>query len=148
MPALYLDTGVLGYLTHPHGDAQAVACARHLAQLEQNGWTLAVPEICDYELRRELVRLKSQRSLTMLDDLVAHAEYVPIATAIMHEASRLWALVRNLGKPTAAHTALDGDVILGASARLHSGLDRPHVATTNVGHLSLFADARVWADFP
>ena len=51
--------------------------------------------------------------------------------------------VHGAGKPTADSKALDGDVILAAQAKLEE--IKGHkviIATTNVGHLSLFVDAR------
>lgn len=47
--------------------------------------------------------------------------------------------------PTADPRALDGDVILAAQASLLlSQGDEVVVATTNVGHLAQFIDAREW----
>jgi hypothetical protein len=44
---------------------------------------------------------------------------------------------------------LDGDVILAAqSALLAQSDDEMIVATTNVGHLSQFIDARSWREIP
>lgn len=63
----------------------------------------------------------------------------------MLEAARLWAWVRNQGHPTADPKALDGDVILaGQVAQLATLTDNIVIATTNVSHLSLFGDAKLW----
>ncbi|NEQ67432.1 MAG: hypothetical protein F6K21_18370 [Symploca sp. SIO2D2] len=63
----------------------------------------------------------------------------------MLKAAELWAQARNTGRPTADPKALDGDVILAAQAILvaEEG-NEVIVATTNVGHLSQFIDAREW----
>jgi len=104
-----------------------------------------VPEITDYEVRRELLRLNKQKSVDRLDLLRATIGYIPITTATMLRAADFWAQVRKLGKPTADNKALDGDVILAAQAALLAEQgDEVIVATTNVGHLARFVDAREW----
>jgi len=65
----------------------------------------------------------------------------------MLKAAQYWALARKRGRPTADDMALDGDVILAAQASLvRTTYGETVVATTNVGHLSLFVDARRWDD--
>ena len=65
----------------------------------------------------------------------------------MIQAAEFWAWARSQGRPTADPKELDCDVILAAQAELikRAG-DQPIIATTNVGHLALFADARLWSD--
>jgi hypothetical protein len=64
-------------------------------------------------------------------------------------AADFWAQARRQGRKTADNKALDGDVILAAQASLLTHLgDNIVVATTNVKHLSLFVDARLWQDIP
>lgn len=106
-----------------------------------------VPEIADYELRRELLRLGTARSVRQLDLLLSnpYVVYVPISTAAMRLAAQLWADVRRAGRPTADPHALDADVILAAQTRLlaHDGRD-VIVATTNVRHLARFVPTAEW----
>ena len=65
----------------------------------------------------------------------------------MLKAAEYWATTRGAGRPTADEKALDGDVILAAqSAALVQPGDELVVATTNVGHLSQFVDARSWRE--
>jgi predicted nucleic acid-binding protein len=119
-----------------------------LTLLRQQDVSLYVPEIADYELRRELLRLDLTRALVRLDALKSTIGYLPITTAAMMKAAEFWASARKTGKPTADSKALDADVILAAQAVLLTGpdSDEPVVATTNVGHLSRFIDARRWQD--
>ena len=57
------------------------------------------------------------------------------------------ARARRQGRPTAADPALDADMILAAQAAVAGvGGDQAVIATTNVQHLALFADARHWRD--
>ncbi len=144
---IVLDTGPLGMVTNPRASAQNEDCAKWLAQMisQRNG--IAVPEIADYELRRELIRADKIEGLERLDSLVDALTYLPITTLVMRNAAQLWAKARNQGKPTAPMEALDADVILAAQAiSLSSSQEDIVIATTNVGHLSLFVNARNWQE--
>lgn len=144
---IVLDTGVLGMLVHPSEAGEPRECKAWLKQVVGRGASVYIPEIADYELRRELLRMKSEESVKRLDALKARLTYVPIATAAMLKAAEHWAAVRSAGRPTADDKALDGDVILAAqSALLVQPGDELVVATTNVGHLSQFVEARSWRD--
>jgi predicted nucleic acid-binding protein len=109
------------------------------------GYKVKLPEIADYEVRRELLRAKKLAGVKRLDDWKQRLEYLPITTPVILNAAELWAASRQAGIPTADPKELDGDVILAAQALLE-GEDGEAVviATTNVGHLSRFVDAREW----
>ncbi|MEO8007062.1 MAG: nucleic acid-binding protein [Betaproteobacteria bacterium] len=108
---------------------------------------MCLPEICDYEVRRELIRASKTKGLARLDQLKGEIDYIPITTAMMLKAAEFWATARNQGTPTAPKDALDADVILAAQAALSAHEDEVVViATTNVGHLAQFADSRNWRD--
>lgn len=138
-----LDAGPLGMATHPRkGDDVKL----WLADLLSHGVDVVVPEIADYEVRRELIRAKATRGIANLDAIASRCNYVALTTEIMRRAARLWAQMRDAGTPTAIDAALDGDVILCAVAQLLA--EDGHavtVATTNVGHLSRMADAKLWS---
>ncbi len=138
-----LDAGPLGVLANPHPSARGIACRAWAAGLKAAGRRVLVPEITDYEIRRELMRMHKSRSVATLDGLAQQLEYLPLTTAAMRKAAELWALVRQQGRPTAADHALDADVILAAQA-LTLGAPSVVVATTNVGHLSRFVPAELW----
>jgi predicted nucleic acid-binding protein len=140
-----LDTGPLGMVTHRGGVPEVDACKRWLMGLAERGVRIAVPEIADYEVRRELLRAGKQRGIERLDVLLETFEYLPLSTAVMRDAASLWADVRRRGQPTADPKALDADVILAAQAR-QMGAAAFVIATTNVQHLSRLADARRWQD--
>lgn len=107
------------------------------------GARVIIPEIADYEVRRELIRAGKASSIARLDALAAATNYLPLSTAAMRKAAELWAAARKAGKPTATEKAIDGDVILAAQA-LTLGEPSVVVATTNVGHLSRFVTAQDW----
>ena len=139
-----LDAGPLGLATHPGGSEGAVECARWLQALAESGVRVVVPEIADYEVRRELTRAGRTAGVARLDALAIAVEYLPITTAAMRRAAELWADARRAGRPTAGAQALDGDVILAAQAQT-MGADEVIVATTNVAHLERYVTAAVWS---
>lgn len=139
-----LDSGPLGMLARSRPTPALKSWVRERLQ---NGSRLGIPEIADYEVRRELLLTHLQTSLNALNVLQAELDYLPITTPIMREAAALWASVRLQGIPTADRHALDGDVILAAVARLLIGEGHDVVvATTNVGHLSRLVPAQPWHD--
>jgi len=142
-----LDTGPLGMVTHPRASKDNADCASWLTGLLRHGVQVVIPEISDYELRRELLRAQKAESLNRLDQLARVLLYLPLTTVVMRQAAVLWAQARNEGKPTAPMEALDADVILASQAQvLRTGNERVVVATTNVGHLERFVEARRWFD--
>ena len=142
-----LDSGPLGMVTNPRAEGVNRECSEWLRRLVNRGVQVAVPEIADYEIRRELLRAGRHDGLTRLDALNAAVRYLPLTTAVMRKAAEFWAQARLQGNQTAADKALDADMILSAQCESvkHDG-DDAVVATTNVGHLSLFTDARHWRD--
>ncbi len=104
-----------------------------------------VPEIADYEVRRELIQAGKVKGLARLDALVGVLEYLPLTTPAMRQAAAFWAASRRSGHPTAGDKALDADVILAAQAMTLGAADVV-IATTNVGHLSRYAPAALWPD--
>lgn len=140
-----LDAGPLGLVTNPRRSRPSIACAQWLQALVAHGSRVIVPEIADYEVRRELLRANKARGLARLDALADLVEYLPLTTAALRQAAIFWAQARQQGRPTADDKALDGDVILAAQAMTLEAVDVV-IATTNVGHLSRFAPAALWPD--
>ncbi|HEX9943967.1 MAG TPA: nuclease [Thermoanaerobaculia bacterium] len=140
---IVLDAGPLGLVTNPKHSPQSLACAQWLQALVASGARVILPEISDYEVRRELLRAQKLKGIERLDALAGLLQYLPLSTAAMRQAAILWAKARQQGQPTAGDKALDGDVILAGQAMT---LEAPDVliATTNVGHLSRFASAELW----
>lgn len=138
-----LDAGPLGLVTNPKLSPESVACAQWLQTHITAGSRIIIPEITDYEVRRELLRANKIKGLTRLDDLAKLIEYLPIGTVAMRQAAKLWAQARQQGKPTSGDKTIDGDVILVAQA-MTLGISDIVIATTNVGHLSRFISAELW----
>ncbi len=135
-----LDSGPLGMVSHPRMNP---AVAQWLKNLLARGVTVLVPEIADYEVRRELLRAKQATGVQRLDQLKQTLGYVPLTTDAMLKAAEFWASARNRGKHTAKDEALDGDMILAAQAATLDD-DDALIATTNVKHLADFVEAEVW----
>lgn len=138
-----LDAGPLGMLARPGGFTRGPDCSLWLAGLLSAGVRAIVPEIADYEVRRELIRIGSVRGIAQLDAVGQNAEYLALTTAAMRRAADLWAQARQAGQPTAGDKNLDADMILIAQA-LTCGDPNFVIATTNVRHLARFAPADVW----
>lgn len=140
-----LDAGPLGMASNPNASPETDDCQRWLEGLLLNGARVCVPEIADYEIRRELLRAGKIKGLARLDALKEMLEYLPLTTPAMRAAAEFWARARRQGRPATSDAALDGDMILAAQAtllELNGG--QVIVATTNVRHLELFIDAREW----
>jgi predicted nucleic acid-binding protein len=103
---ILLDSGPLGMATNPKAKGVPLECQQWLRSLLQKGEKIIIPEIADYEVRRELIRAGLLQSLRRLDNLKQTLEYVPIQTETMLLAANLWAEVRQAGQPTADPKAL------------------------------------------
>jgi hypothetical protein len=144
---ILLDSGPLGHACPRPGTALADQCRFWIDALIARAAEVVVPEISDYEVRRELTRINATGSLLRLDDLVTQGglSYQPVSTAAWRQAALFWADARRLGLPTASPDALDADVILAAcAATIGQPGDQILVATQNVGHLTRYCDARLW----
>jgi hypothetical protein len=148
MDAVVLDANVLSLLAHPSMQGEPAACRLWISDLKKAGWVTVVPEIADYELRRELIRIRSRSSISRLNSLRQRGVFLPITSRGMLRAAALWAKMRSQGTPTAHPERLDVDVILAAHVQLYAARHGYSVvvATANVRHLSLMVDAREWPD--
>lgn len=143
--AIVLDAGPLGLITNPRATPSAMACREWVVRRLSDGDLVLVPEIADYEIRRELIRAGKTAGLARLNAFNSQVagRYLPITTSVMHHAAELWAQARTRGMPTADPKELDADVILAALAQ---SFKHPNVivATANVGHLGQFVAADTW----
>jgi len=138
-----LDAGPLGLVTNPKRSPKSLACAQWLQALVAANTRVLIPEIADYEVRRELLRANKLKGVSQLDALTRLVEYLPITTVAMRQAAAFWARARQQGQPTAGDNTLDGDMILAAQAST-LGVSGAVIATTNVGHLARFTPAELW----
>jgi hypothetical protein len=138
-----LDTGIIGLITNPKLSPESIACTNWLQILSTAGVRIIIPEIADYEVRRELLRVNKVRGIRRLDELVNLLEYMPISTVAIQQAALFWAQARQQGQPTAGDKTIDGDVIFAAQA-VTLNISDVIIAIINVGHLSRFVSADLW----
>jgi predicted nucleic acid-binding protein len=146
-----LDSKPLGMATNPAASPETDKCNEWLEELLQRNVRVRVPEIIDYELRRELIRLGKTGSISLLDNLAANIGYLKINTETFLIAAALWAKLRNEGKGTAGPSRLDIDCILAAQAiKISAEHEEIIIATIDVDDLSRYNTATVkamlWSD--
>ncbi|MBI3923682.1 MAG: nucleic acid-binding protein [Armatimonadetes bacterium] len=144
---ILLDAGPLGMACNPTASPLADRANLWVESLVRREVFVAIPEIADYEVRRELLRARKIRGIAILNLLKDELLYIPITTETILRAAEFWAKCRNEGYPLADPRALDGDVILAAQAvEVASDYDETVIATTNPDHLSRLVDARHWEE--
>lgn len=115
-----MDTTPLGLLTQKNTVPEAEACRAWYRALLNVGCLFFVPEIADYELRREFLRHGNDGAVNGLQvfNSAVPGRYLPLTTPAVRLAAELWAKVRNQGRTTAPPEALDADVFAAAQAVL------------------------------
>jgi predicted nucleic acid-binding protein len=144
---IVLDSTPLGLILQKPGLPEAEGCRLWVVTKTHEGCRFVVPEIIEYEIRRELLRMNRSRSLKALEIFISAKpdQLLPLNSAALKLAAELWARARQAGTPTSAPHALDVDVILCAQV-LTAGFDMEEVivATSNAKHLSQFVPAHDW----
>jgi predicted nucleic acid-binding protein len=146
MRHIILDSSPLSLVTdNPSKIGDVKDCNQWLTDILLAGHEVYIPEICDYEVRRELIRSQRTSSITRMNTLKGVLNYIAIDTNIMLEAAKHWASTRNQGLTTAQNDAIDADVIL-CSQTLSLGLPPTDVviATSNIRHISRFVACDLW----
>lgn len=153
-----LDSGVLALLASPirdnseMEDSEVFQCNEWFYGLLAKSVAVATSEISDYEVRRELIRIKSE-GLEILDSLKNKnvVRFLPLKTEVMNKAAEFWAEARQNNIPTADDKNIDADMIISAQWSILSQ-EAPgqgiYVATTNIKHLKIFVgkSAQNWRD--
>lgn len=146
-----LDSGPLGWIVHLTSRKEIVIKCQQWFKTITKNYLVCIPEIVDYEVRRELIHKKLTKSIERLDELkgLKNIDYIPITTEIILKAAELWGWAHSTGQQTAGKEALDGDVILAATAIITSQNEGKKViiATTNVSDLQRYhTDTKYWED--
>lgn len=148
---VFIDSGVLGILANPSKLNEVSECQEWLYRLLSQGVYVCSSEICDFEVRRSLI-LESQKkprlnSIQNLDQLREIISFLPVTSELLKKAAVLWSYARSQGIPTADNKSLDIDIIICSHwQELKEEFTGRYVviATTNVKHLSRFAEAQTW----
>ena len=100
-----------------------------------------------------MLRLGRTKSIASLDALNSSdpSRYLPLIDSALKLAAELWARARNMGPLPADPRELNVDILIAAQVLDYqntSGIPLTDfiVATVNVGHLSLFVPADLWAN--
>ena len=142
-----LDSGPIGLVTNPRPSAEGLACESWLDGLVAVGHEIVLPEIIDYEIRRELIRAKKRVGLQRLDDLKQDSTFLRVDSETLLKAAEFWAEARWRGQPTAHAPSLDIDVILAAQTwMVQNEGEFAVIATLNKKHLAQFVPAEHWKD--
>lgn len=141
---IVLDSTPLGLLAGPP-NPPGTACTAWADGLLAAGHRVVIPEIIDYEVRRELLLRGATRQLKRLDDLCRRVAYAELTTPTMRRAADLWAFARHIGQPTAGDDTIDIDIILVAQA-LELNDPNAVIATGNDGHVARFFLAELWSN--
>ena len=75
---LILDTGPLGLITNPKESDDGRRCKAWVWSALGTGSRVVVPDVVDYEIRRELIRAGKAKGLARLDSLVDELERAPV----------------------------------------------------------------------
>lgn len=141
---ILLDTEVLGKICHKNLERDLV---KVLQYLEREKIGLRVPEICDYELRRNLLLENLAKSIRRLNKFRKTDRLFFFDTNTMIIAAEIWSVIRKQGNPTENKDSLDGDVILAAQAyQLKAYYEEIIILTTNAKDIAKFnyLDLKTW----
>ena len=142
-----LDTSTLGMVSNPNDTPANRECREWALNLSQKGTCVCVPEISDYETRRELIRCNKGQGLAELDYVLSLFRYEPLCTEAMRCAAQLWADAHLVfGRAVTENPKLDADIILCGQAKVIERNEQIKVvvATDNVRHFVAFVAADEW----
>ena len=146
---IILDSSPLGLLSNPTASQDVLAISQWSRDCIAAGHQLYIPEVIDYEIRRELLRAGKTKGIAKLDNLKSVFNFLTITSPAMLRAADLWAYARQNGISTGDPKKLDIDVILCAQAlTMFLPAVAIIVATSNVSHIARFAPAALWTDIP
>jgi hypothetical protein len=150
---VFIDSGILGILANPNKKGEVNDCEQWLYKLLSQGVYICSSDLCDYEVRRNLILETNKKphlnSIKNLEELKELITFLPVSPSLLIQAASLWAEARVRGMPTADNKTLDVDIIICSQWQMLKE-EFPSryivIATTNVKHLSRFAEALSWRE--
>jgi predicted nucleic acid-binding protein len=152
-----LDSGVLDLLVTPIDEelsedekryTEIYQCTEWFYRLLSKGAYITVSDICDYEVRREFVRIKS-KSVQELDKLRKLIDFQEVTFDVLERAAEIWAEARSTNQPNKVKENIDVDCILTAQWCLlkekHPGR-QAIVATKNIKDFQRMTECSIWQD--
>jgi predicted nucleic acid-binding protein len=149
---IIIDSGILGQLCRPNLDRETLALKSWFDRMLIRA-NVVSSKICDYEILRGLMLAQKQGlvadGLPILDNLHQLIDFLSVEDRILDLAADIWAAARASGQPTAGNLNLDADMIICATWQdlaSHYLGQEVVIVTTNIRHLSRFANAVIWQD--
>lgn len=146
-----IDSGPLGEIIKRHPSADTI---RWIEFINENKIALRIPEIIDYETRRELIlqglkgNIESYKSISNLTKYRQTNRLIPLEPSItLTDACELWADLRFNSQPTADRKNIDVDVILVTQAlSMKKDFDEIIIVTGNLSDLRRFSHLgiKIW----
>jgi predicted nucleic acid-binding protein len=146
-----IDSGPLNEIVKPQ---PSVDVSRWLKFIDEKRIAIRVPEIIDYELRREIVLQcligtnDSYKSLHKLNKYRQTKRFISINPSVtLTDACEIWAKLREKGQGTSDNKNIDVDVILAAQAiSMKNDFDEVIIVTGNLSDIQRFCylDIQVW----
>jgi predicted nucleic acid-binding protein len=146
---VFLDSSIVYSLINTSNVKEVIDCQEWFYTLLSKGVLFISSAICEYEVKRELIRRNKIEELNNLNELKKWLEFLPIDETVLDVAAINWAKARNTGIPTADNKSLDADMIICSTYQLLQEQWRGRyivIATKNIKHLSHFSNAQIWQD--
>ncbi|MEG4320060.1 MULTISPECIES: hypothetical protein [unclassified Microcoleus] len=150
-----LDSNILALLVVPIDDKlsedeklgkEIYQCTEWFYRLLSKGAYVTSSDLCDYEIRRELIRIKS-KSVQELDKLRDLIEFRKVTFAVLEKAAELWAEARTMSQSNKVKDNIDVDCILAAHWFLlkeEYPARQVIIATKNIKDFQGVTDCSIW----
>ncbi|MEM8640952.1 MAG: hypothetical protein AAGG51_19375 [Cyanobacteria bacterium P01_G01_bin.54] len=152
-----LDSSVLGVLATPNnsselenetGFTEVYYCTEWFYKLLAKTYRIIIPDICDYELRCELLRIGSQ-GVEKLNALRAVLDCHAVTFDVLDKAAEIWSESRAMSQPNTVRENIDVDCIVAAYCYIlqqnHPG-QRIVLATKNIKDFQRTTECAIWQD--
>ncbi|NJM61815.1 MAG: type II toxin-antitoxin system VapC family toxin [Oscillatoriales cyanobacterium RU_3_3] len=150
-----LDSNILALLVEPDDEKlsdeeklakESYQCTKWFYQLLSKGAYVTSSDLCDYEIRRELIRINS-KSVRELDKLRDVIEFQKVTFAVLEKAAALWAEARDRSQSNKVKENIDVDCILAAHWCLlkeEYPARQVIIATKNIKDFQRVAECSIW----